>query len=185
VARYERDAIAAVERYRDAARRAFAHKCGELPGYAFVELCVLLMERLGVAEIRPVKFPGSSGAEAQFSGVLHVPGGVLPGRVGTGEGLRLAIVVRKDGRDVGRERVTELRGSVHHYDGARMGWIFSSGQILSGAREEAVVEGSLPVSLLDGVTIARLCEEHDVAVIRATFPVAVPDVDLFEALRSS
>ena len=109
----------------------------------------------------------------------------MPGRIGTGEGLRIALVIRKDGRDVGRERVTELRGSLHHYENARMGWILSAGQVLSGAREEANAEGSLPVTLLDGLTIARLCEEHNVAVIRATHPVAVPDLDLFEALRSS
>jgi hypothetical protein len=185
LSRLEREALAAVERYRDAARRAFASKAAELPGHAFVELCVLLLERLGVSDLRQVKFPGASGAETQLTGVLHAPAGLVPGRVGVGEGIRLAIVIRKDGRDVGRERVTELRGSLHHYENARVGWILSAGQVLSGAREEANAEGSLPVTLLDGLTLARLCEEHAVAVVRSVHPVAVPDVDLFEALRST
>lgn len=183
--RLEREALVAIERFREAARRSFAKKCAELPGHAFVELAVTLMERLGVAGLRPLKFPGASGAEAHFAGTLHTPAGNLPGAITTGDGLKLAIVVRRDGRDLGRERVTELRGSAHHYDGAAMGWLFTAGQMLSGAREEAGAHGVMPVAMLDGPAIARLCEEHDVAVVRAANPVAVADVDFFEALRAS
>ena len=78
-----------------------------------------------------------------------------------------------------------MRGSAHHYDGASMGWILSSGQVLSGAREEASAAGVMPVKLLDGAAIARLCEEHGIAVVRSEHPIAIPDVDLFESLRSS
>jgi len=184
--RLERDVVQALSRYRSAARRAFARKCAELPGHAFAELCVTLLERLGVCEMQQVKFAGASGAELHLSGVLHTPAGALPGKMGAaGEGLKLAIVIRKDGRDLGRERVTEVRGSVHHYGDARMGWMLSAGQVLSGAREEASAEGSFPVTLLDGVAIARLCEEKGVAVVTAQHPICLPDVDLFEALRSS
>jgi hypothetical protein len=102
-----------------------------------------------------------------------------------GTGLAVGIVIRKDGRDLGRERVTELRGAAHHYEHANMGWIFSTGQVLSGAREEAHVDGVMPVSLIDAAALARLCDEHDVAVIRSTNPVGIPDVDMFEGLRSS
>ena len=185
LARYERDVLSALARYQDAVRKAFARKCAELPGHAFVELCVLALERIGVTKLRLVRYPGSSGAEAQFSAVLHAPVGALLGPIGKGTGTKLAIVIRKDGRDIGRERVTELRGSVHHYEDAQCGWIFSSGQVLSGARDEAAVEGATPVTLLDGISIARLCEEHGVAVVQSKLPMAFPDVDLFEALRAS
>src|SRR5262249_55490834 len=47
LARLEQEALAAVERSRDAARRAFARKLGELPGHAFVEVCVLALEKIG------------------------------------------------------------------------------------------------------------------------------------------
>ena len=183
--RLERDALNALGRYRDAARRAFARKLGELPGHAFVELCLLVLERVGAVQLRQVKFPGASGVETHFSAVLHAPAGPLGGPVGAGEGVRVAIVIRRDGRDVGRERVTELRGTTHHYGPVNIGWILTSGQILSGAREEASVSGVFPVTLLDGLGIARICEDHGLAVVQAMHPIGIPDVDLFEALRSS
>lgn len=185
LARLERDAIAAVGRYREGARRAFVRKLNELPGHAFLELALLVFERLGVSKIRQVKFPGASGAEVHFSAVLHTPAGGLPGQVATGDALHLALCVRKDGRDIGRERVSELRGTAHHYDSATMGWIITSGQVLSGAREETNATGVMPVSVLDGAALARLCEEHGIATVQASHPIAIPDVDLFEALRAS
>ena len=185
LARAEREFLASLHRYRESARRAFVRKCGELPGYAFVELCATLLEKVGVTKLRQVKFPGASGSEAHLAGVLHTPTGAAPKAIAAGEGLPLAIVIRKDGRDLGRERITELRGAAHHYEHARMGWIFSTGQVLSGAREEAHADGVMPVALIDAGALAHLSDEHDIAVIRSTYPVGIPDVDMFEGLRSS
>jgi hypothetical protein len=39
------------------------------------------------------------------------------------------------------------------------------------------------VALLDGAALARLCEEHGLAVIKASLPIALPDLDFFDALR--
>ncbi len=175
LASLEHEAIQAVERYRDAARRAFARKIGELPGHAFVELAVLLLERIGVRELRAIRRAGAPGGESHFSAALRTPL----------DTVRVGIVIRRDGREVGRERVTELRGALHHYAGARMGFIFTAGQVLSGAREEAATPSVEPIALQDGIGVAKLCEEHDVAVIRARMPIAIPDVDLLEALRAS
>jgi hypothetical protein len=175
LSRLEQEAIAAVERYRDAARRAFARKLSELPGHAFVEVCVLALERVGVSQLRALRRAGAPGGEAHFSGVL---------KAGADE-IKIAVVIRRDGREIGRERVTELRGSLHHYGPATLGWILTSGQTLSGAREEATVTGTAPIALYDGLAVARLCEENDVAVLRARLPIAIPDVDLLEALRAS
>lgn len=175
LARLEQEALSAVERYRDGARRAFARKLAELPGHAFIEICVLALERMGVGQLRAIRRAGAPGAETHFSGMLKT----------SGEDVRLAIIIRRDGREVGRERVTELRGSLHHYAQATIGWIFTSGQILSGARDEAAITGTAPVALYDGLSVARLCEDNDVAVIRARLPIAIPDVDLLEALRAS
>src|SRR5262249_62393423 len=105
LARLEQEALQAVERYRDAARRSFARKLGELPGHAFVEVCVLALEKIGVSQLRALRRAGVPGGESHFSGLLK----------NAGEDLRVAIVIRRDGREVGRERVTELRGSLHHY----------------------------------------------------------------------
>jgi restriction endonuclease Mrr len=171
----EQEAISAVERYRDAARRAFARKLAELPGHAFVEICVLALERIGLGQLRAVRRPGAAGGETHFSAVLRT----------AGDEIRLAVVIRRDGREVGRERVTELRGSLHHYGSASAGWILTSGQALSGAREEAAISGAAPIAIYDGLGVARLCEENDVAVVRARMPIAIPDIDLLEALRAS
>jgi hypothetical protein len=176
LARLEQEALAAVERYRDAARRAFARKLGELPGHAFVEICVLALEKIGVSQLRALRRAGVPGGESHFSGVL---------RSAASDELKLALVIRRDGREVGRERVADLRGSLHHYGPAAAGWIFTAGQMLSGAREEAAVPGTAPIALFDGLSVARLCEDNDVAVIRARLPIAIPDVDLLEALRAS
>jgi len=102
-----------------------------------------------------------------------------------GEEVRAAFVIRRDGREIGRERVTELRGSLHHYNQATVGWILTAGQVLSGAREEAAIAGTPPIALFDGLGVAKLCEDNDVAVLRARLPIAIPDVDLLEALRAS
>ena len=175
LARLEQEALAAVERYRDGARRAFARKLGELPGHAFVEICVLALEKVGISQLRAVRRPGAPGGETHLSGILRA----------VGDEVRVAVVIRRDGREVGRERVTELRGSLHHYGPATVGWIFTAGQMLSGAREEAATAGTPPIALYDGLAVARLCEDNDVAVIRARLPIAIPDVDLLEALRAS
>jgi hypothetical protein len=179
--RLEQEALAAVERYREAARRAFARKLAELPGHAFVEVCVLALERIGMGQLRAVRRAGAPGGETHFSGALRAVQAGGPG----GDEIKAAIVVRRDGREVGRERVTELRGALHHYGPATVGWIFTAGQMLSGAREEAAIAGTAPVALFDGTAVARLCEENDVGVLRARLPVAIPDVDFLEALRAS
>ena len=134
-----------------------------------------MLERIGIGQIRALRRAGAPSGEAHFTGVLK----------SAADEFKLAIVIRRDGREVGRERVTDLRGSLHYYGPAAAGSIFTSGQTLTGAREEASAPGAAPISLYDGLAVARLCEENDVAVLRARLPIAIPDVDLLEALRAS
>jgi len=170
--RLELDAIAAIERYREAARRTMLRKLQELPGHALIELVLLGLERVGMTNVRAVRRAGAPGGEAHFAAV-H--------RNGTDE-IRTAIVVRKDGREVGRERVSDLRGALHHYGPASAGWLITTGQVLSGAREEAGAPAA-PIALFDGVSLCRLLEENDVGVIRPRLSTAIPDLELFETLR--
>lgn len=172
--RLEGEALASIERYRDASRKALARKLGELPGHAFVEVAITLLERLGVSQLKAVKRQGGGG-ETHLSGVQRGPGGES----------RVAVVIRKDAREINRERVTEVRGSLHHYGPATAAWLLTSGQVLSGAREEAQASSAAPVYLLDGLGVAKLCEEHGLGVIRTTLSVALPDLDFFEALRGA
>jgi hypothetical protein len=171
--RFEQDVIAAVDRYREAARRAMLRRLQELPGHAFIELALIGLERVGMSNVRAVRRAGSPGGEAHFM-ATH--------RTGTDE-IRTAIVVRKDGREIGRERVSDLRGALHHYGPAAAGWLVTTGQVLSGAREEAAAVGAPPIALYDGLSFCRLLEENDVAVVRTRFPVAIPDLELLETLR--
>ena len=171
--RLEQDVIAAVERYREASRRALLRRLQELPGHALIELALLGLERVGMANLKAVRRAGSPGGEAHFS-ATHKTGG---------DSIPTAIVVRKDGREIGRERVTDLRGALHHYGPATAGWLVTTGQILSGAREEAAAPGAPPVALYDGIALCKLLEELDVAVSKTRFAIALPDLELLETLR--
>jgi restriction endonuclease Mrr len=171
--RLEQEAILAVERYREASRRALLRRLQELPGHALIELALLALERVGMTNPKPVRRAGSPGGEAHFAAVHKTGGDSIP----------TAIVVRKDGREIGRERVTDLRGALHHYGPASTGWLMTTGQILSGAREEAAAPGAPPVALYDGIALCKLLEELDVAVVKTRFAIAIPDLELLETLR--
>ena len=171
--RLEQDVVAAIERYREAARRAMLRRVQELPGHALVELLLVSLERAGMTNIKPVRRAGSPGGEAHFSAVHKTGSDSIP----------TAIVIRKDGREIGRERVTDLRGALHHYGPANAGWLVTTGQCLSGAREEAGAPGAPPVALYDGIAVCKLLEDLDVGVVKTRFAVAIPDLELLEALR--
>ncbi len=170
--RLEIDAIAAIERYREAARRSMLRKMQELPGHALIELILLGLERVGMTNIRSVRRAGAPGGEAHFA-ATH--------RNGTDE-IRTAVVVRKDGREIGRERVSDLRGALHHYGPAAGGWLITTGQVLSGAREESGAPAA-PITLFDGIALCKLLEDNDVGVVRTRLTTAIPDLELFETLR--
>src|SRR5215468_7095512 len=128
-----------------------------------------------MTQVRMVRRAGTSGGEAHFAAV-HKTGG---------DEIRTAIVIRKDGREIGRERVGDLRGTLHHYGPASAGWLITTGQVLSGAREEAAASGAPPIALYDGLGFCRLLEDHDVGVIKTRFPIAIPDLELLESLRGA
>jgi hypothetical protein len=163
------------ERYRDAARRAMLRLLQDLPQRSLGELVVLVLEHVGFSDLVQVRRPGSHGAELHLSGRLHTPAGEL----------RTAVVLRRDGREIGRERVTELRGALHHYGPAHAAWLLTTGQVLSGAREEAASPGASPLTVIDGLGLVRLCEEHGVGVVRTQVPLVLPDLDLLDGVRAS
>lgn len=171
--RLEQEVVMAVERYREASRRALLRRLQELPGHALIELVLLTLERAGMTQLKPVRRAGSPGGEAHFAAVHKTGGDSIP----------TAIVVRKDGREIGRERVSDLRGALHHYGPASVGWLITTGQVLSGAREEAAATGAPPVALYDGIALCKLLEELEIGVVKTRFAVAIPDLELLEVLR--
>jgi restriction endonuclease Mrr len=173
LARLERELMQTAERYREVVRRSFARSLQDLSHRGLGELITLVLERLGFSELVQVRRPGLHGAELHLSGKAR----------GASGDLRTAVVVRRDGREVGRERVTELRGALHHYGPAFAGLIITTGQVLSGAREEAAAPGASPVSVIDGAALAKLCEEHEIGLCATRFALPHPDLDLLDALR--
>ena len=43
--------------------------------------------------------------------------------------------------------------------------------------------GAAPIALYDGLAFCKLLEDHDVAVVRTRFHIAIPDLELLEAIR--
>ncbi|HET7541948.1 MAG TPA: HTH domain-containing protein [Polyangiaceae bacterium] len=173
LSRLERDLLQTAERYREVLRRSFARSLQELSHRGLGDLLTLVLERIGFSELSQVRRPGLHGAELHLSGKARGPSG----------DVRTAVVIRRDGREVGRERVTELRGALHHYGPALAGLIVTTGQVLSGAREEAAAPGASPVSVIDGLGLAKLCEEHEIGLVQSKLSLPHPDLDLLEALR--
>ncbi len=171
--RLERDLLQIADRYREALRRTFARSLQDLSHRGLGELLTLVLERLGFSELTQVRRPGLHGAELHLSGKARGPSG----------DVRTAVVLRRDGREVGRERVTELRGALHHYGPALAGLIITTGQVLSGAREEAAAPGASPVSVIDGAGLAKLCEEYEIGLMATHYTLPHPDLDLLDALR--
>jgi len=59
----------------------------------------------------------------------------------------------------------------------------TTGQVLSGAREEAAAPGASPVAVIDGLGLAKLCEEHEIGLVTTRLSLPHPDLDLLDALR--
>jgi restriction endonuclease Mrr len=93
-------------------------------------------------------------------------------------------VIRRDGRDLGRERVTELRGALHHYGPATSAVMVTTGQALGGAKEEAAAAGASPVRLIDGAALARLADEHGVGFSHSEIRLPLLDADLLDSLKN-
>jgi restriction endonuclease Mrr len=172
--RLEREIQQTADRYREHVRRNILRRLQELPQRSVGELILVLLERVGYSDMQMVKRPGAHGAELHLAARLALPHGEY----------RSALVIRRDGREIGRERVTELRGALHHYGTAQMGCLITTGQALSGARDEAAAPNATPVNLIDGLALVRLCEQEGIGVVTSTISLPSPDVDLFDALRS-
>jgi restriction endonuclease Mrr len=174
VARLERELFGLSERHVEAVQRSFARRLQELGPRALTDLLSLLLGQIGFSEIRAVKRPGAHNQEVHLAAIARSPAGDVP----------TAIVVRRDGRDIGRERIIELRGALHHYGSASAGLLATTGQVLSGAREEARAPHAAPVALLDGLSLAKLATQHGVGVNWVELRVPTLDLELFETLKN-
>lgn len=170
--RYEEQASQSAERQRDQVRRAFMQRLNDLPIAGFAEIIATWLNTEGITALRAVRRPGSSVRELHFAGTR---------RRGTEE-TRLAIVVQRAGRDLDRETVIATRGSLHHYASATSTWLITTGRVTSGAREEAVAEGSAPCALFEGVELAQAMERAGIGIRQYQVALCDIDLDLLDAL---
>ncbi|MCS6857831.1 MAG: HTH domain-containing protein [Sandaracinaceae bacterium] len=170
----ERELMRAGERYRDAARKAFLRKLNELPMSVFAELLAAWLNAEGIVGLRGIRRPTSSPSEMHLAGSMRRGFADLP----------IGIVVLRRVPEVGIERIVELRGSLHHYGQAQVGWIVSTGQFTSEAIEEAAAEGAAPIALFDGRALAEAMEMHGIGLKRVPFSLPILDLDAFEQVRN-
>ncbi|MCH2110703.1 MAG: restriction endonuclease, partial [Polyangiaceae bacterium] len=172
----------AVDDLRHLTKKSLIDQLSRMPQKAFGEMMMVLLERLGVSEIEVVRRQGAHGSELHLSGSLRLAG--LDPVSGGALTTRTAIIIRRDGKDIGRERVNDLRGALHHYGGASHGWLLSAGQVLSGAREEAAASAASTVTLTGRHELAELCLAHGIGVRVHRLEVPVVDAELFEQFSS-
>lgn len=173
----ERALFKAAEQVAESTVRAVSEELRRLPQRAVGDLLLVLLDRMGLSRITSIRRQGAHGSEMHATGSFKQGGVFGAGRTQT------AIVIRRDGKDIGREQVTELRGALHHYGGAGQGWILTTGQVLSGAREEAASASASPIVLLGRAELAELCVTHGVGVRIQQLEVPALDFELFENLQ--
>jgi hypothetical protein len=170
--RSEESVEQSAEQQRDHVRRAFVGRLNDLPAAGFAEVIATWLNGEGLTALRAVRRPGSSGREFHFAGTL---------RRGAEEN-RLALLVVRGGRDIDRDAVVEMRGSMHHYGGASGAWLITTGRVQPAAREEAGAEGAAPVALLGGSDLARAMEKLGIGLRQHFVALCDIDFDLLEAL---
>jgi hypothetical protein len=175
VVRAEQDVLRAASQQRDRVRRAFLRKLSELPAAGLAELCATWLNAEGVVGLRAVRRPSTAPGELHLAGTL---------RRGPEE-VRLAVIVCRDGRELGREKIVEARGALHHYGNATTAWIITLGSVMSGAREEALMAASAPVALFDGLGLASAMERVGVGIGTQHVTISSLDFELLDALRGS
>jgi hypothetical protein len=173
--RLEKEMQGLAVRYKEAFARSFGERLQGLPPRAMGEFFSLLLSQMGFEDIQPVRRQGAHNQEMHFSAVARSATGEIP----------TAIIMRRDGRDIGRERVIDLRGALHHYADAQAGLLATTGQVMSGAREEARVPNASPVTLLDGAAIARIAVQSGAGVVFQELRLPMVDAELFDSLAAN
>lgn len=165
----ERDAVRAADRQRQSVRRAFIKRLRDLPDGALLELLATWLNAVGVQSLRAVR---ADAGDFSLAGTLRRGPEETP----------LAVTIYRGRQPIGNDAVVALRGALHHFDHARMGWVITLGQVRDGTVIEAHAEGAAPCALFDGDALAASMEEVGVGIRRASLPLAVLDVDLLDSL---
>ena len=168
----ERDAIRAADRQRQSVRRAFIKRLRDLPDGALLELLATWLNAVGVQSLRAVR---ADAGDFSLAGTLRRGPEATP----------LAITIYRGKQPINNDAIVALRGGLHHFDHARMGWVVTLGQVRDGTIVEAHAEGAAPCALFDGDALAASMEDVGVGIQRASLPLAVLDIDLLDSLGGS
>jgi hypothetical protein len=164
----ERDAVRAADRQRHSVRRALIKRLKDLPDGALLELLAAWLNAVGVHSLRAVR------ADGDFN---------LAGTLRRGpEETPLAISIYKGRKPVDKDAIVALRGGLHNFDHARIGWVITLGKTVDGTATEGHAEGAAPCAVFDGDALAASMEEVGVGLQRVSLPLAVLDVDLLDSL---
>ena len=159
----------AADRQRDATRRKLHRKLAELPAPTFEQIVVLLLGKLGYGNVDIV---------GRVEGETHF---VARERRGVAD-VVVAVVGRRDQRELTPERVAALRGVLHRFE-ASQGWILTTGPVSTAAREEAGAPVVAQVVVTDGLGLGRLCQEQGVGVCDVAVRTTYLDLDFFDSLK--
>ncbi|MFZ1865136.1 MAG: HTH domain-containing protein [Polyangiales bacterium] len=165
----ERDAVRAADRQRQGVQRALVKRMRDLPDGALLELLATWLNAVGVHSLRAVR---ADAGDFSLAGVLRRGPEETP----------LAITIYRGNQPIDKEAVIALRGGLHRFDHARVGWVITLGQVQGGTLEEAHAEGAAPCAVFDSDALAASMEDVNVGIVRASLPLAVLDVDLLDAL---
>lgn len=143
---------------RRAALAALRRRLRECDGPTIEYLVARLLEKTGLHEVKVAKRGRES---VVFTGRR---------RMGLAD-VRHAIRLLRNGADVGRRDVTEVRRDLGHY-GAQIGVLVSSGEAQREARAEATVAGQMPVLLLAGEAFAEAFADAGFACRIVSIPEA-------------
>ncbi|MEM7136863.1 MAG: winged helix-turn-helix domain-containing protein [Myxococcota bacterium] len=167
--RAEQDAVRSAARQQESVRRAFIKRLRDLPDGAMLELLATWLNAVGVQSIRAVR---ADAGDFSLAGVLRRGPEETP----------LAITIYRGRGPVTKDAVVALRGALHQFDHARIGWLIALGPVKDDIRDEASAEGAAPCAVFDGDALAQSMEDVGVGIQRAALPLSVMDVELLEAL---
>jgi hypothetical protein len=167
LAQYERELGDRAARLSEATRVALHRRLARLPAAAFEALARLLLERLGVQRLEPVK---------RGEGVAYLGGERTRG----GRKVRVLVAVRPGEGELARRAVGELRAGLKAR-GFDEGLLLAAGRAGAEALAELAGGGGL-VELHDGEALAALCARLGVGVVRRAVAVDTLDVELLAEL---
>ncbi|MCB9615458.1 MAG: restriction endonuclease [Sandaracinus sp.] len=169
--RAEAEVLKAATRQRELVRRAFLKRLQDMPAASLLELVAAWLNAEGVVGLRGVRRPDATAGEFHLAGTWRRGPQEVP----------IAILVVRDG-SVGREKVVELRGGLHHYGAARAAWVVALQAPMRGAYEESAVAEAVPVALFGGLELAEAMENVGVGLRRAPVTTVYLDVELLDEL---